>query len=657
MNYIIPTLMKLYMEEGKAASQAFSTLGFNNPQTKEHIIKLKLYDIYVKNEKFIKFLLEFNEITTFFLITLNNSKYTHNDEYTKEEKKEENNIINEGEDEYTLFKKDYFKYIDVKSNVVISSLPEFLILNIVNSCIFFRQAYPDLYFKDFDLLKNLVNFGLIYSSHINLIHNQYLRSQIFDILLYSFHLEEKEKNDNHLLMVHQKLLKDEYIKENLILSIMRVFIDAERLGTSNQFYERFNVRNKVLQLVNEVFKKNKEILIDNIINYANHYSDNATQMLTLLMGDVTYLIDEVIQRLIDIRNYQELKDNKELWDSKTQEQKTEEDNKFAENDRMLKAECRLLNHSLGFMTIICSCLQKYFIKEEKAERLADLMNYCLDEFTAKSSQLKIKNKNDYEFNPSYIMESIIKIFSYFVNYEEFLEYVVSDPRAYKYDNFTKAIKLKNENKVKVDMETSENFDNLVYNKLKKAEELVEQKKINYDDAPEEYLDPLTYDLMENPVILPSSHINIDRRTIEDYLLTNPSDPFNRNPLTKEELIPNDDLKKKIDEYKAKKLKEKQKKLNKKDDDIKIKTNETNNEEKKEENKNEEIKDEAIIEEKKEGNKDENNKEENKISQNKDENNAQEKNEENKIEENKDENNNEESKNEEIKDQNNTEESK
>ena len=661
MNYIIPTLMKLYMEEGKAASQAFSTLGFNNPQTKEHIIKLKLYDIYVKNEKFIKFLLEFNEITTFFLITLNNSKYTHNDEYTKEDKKEENNIINEGEDEYTLFKKDYFKYIDVKSNVVISSLPEFLILNIVNSCIFFRQAYPDLYFKDFDLLKNLVNFGLIYSSHINLIHNQYLRSQIFDILLYSFHLEEKEKNDNHLLMVHQKLLKDEYIKENLILSIMRVFIDAERLGTSNQFYERFNVRNKVLQLVNEVFKKNQEILIDNIINYANHYSDDATQMLTLLMGDVTYLIDEVIQRLIDIRNYQELKDNKELWDSKTQEQRTEEDNKFAENDRMLKAECRLLNHSLGFMTIICSCLQKYFIKEEKAERLADLMNYCLDEFTAKSSQLKIKNKNDYEFNPSYIMESIIKIFSYFVNYEEFLEFVVSDPRAYKYDNFTKAIKLKNENKVKVDLETSENFDNIVYNKLKKAEELVEQKKINYDDAPEEYLDPLTYGLMENPVILPSSHINIDRRTIEDYLLTNPSDPFNRNPLTKEELIPNDDLKKKIDEYKAKKLKEKQNKLNKKDDDIKIKTNETNNEEKKEENKNEEIKDEANIEEKKEGNKDENNneenKEENKISQNKDENNAQEKNEENKIEENKDENNNEESKNEEIKDQNNTEESK
>ena len=56
-------------------------------------------------------------------------------------------------------------------------------------------------------------------------------------------------------------------------------------------------------------------------------------------------------------------------------------------------------------------------------------------------------------------------------------------------------------------------------------------------------------------------MNIDRTNIDDYLLSNPTDPFNRNPLTKEELIPNVELKKKIDEYKNKKFKEKQK-LNK-----------------------------------------------------------------------------------------------
>ena len=148
MNYIIPALTKFYMEASKAASQAFSTLGLNNPQTKENIIKLKLFDIYVKNDKFVKYILEFNEITTFFLITLNNSKYAHNDEYSEIENNNEN-TINE-EEEYNTFKINYYKYMDAKSNIVISSLPEFLILNMVNSCVFFRQANRDLFFKDYD---------------------------------------------------------------------------------------------------------------------------------------------------------------------------------------------------------------------------------------------------------------------------------------------------------------------------------------------------------------------------------------------------------------------------------------------------------------------------------------------------------------------------
>ena len=606
MNYVLPTLMKSYMEANKAASQAFATMGFNNPKTREFIIRMKLFDIYVKNDKLIKNILEFNEITTLFIITLNNSKYVHDDEYKEEEKKDENpNRINI--DEFSEFKNDFYEYMDGTSNIIVSSLPECCILNIVNSCIFFRQSLPDIYFKDYDLLKNLTSFALIYSSRTDIIHNQYLRAQIFDILLYSFHLDDKEKNNNHILFIHQKLLKDSFIKDNLIFSIMRVFIDAERLGTSNQFYERFSVRNKVLELVNEVFKKNHDILIENILNYSDKHSDDANQMLTLLMGDVSYLSDETIQRLTDIKKYQELKDNKELWNSKTEEDKKREDDKFTENDRLLKSECRLLNHSLGFMTIICSCLQKYFIKEKKAERLATLLNYCLDEFTSKSSQLKIKNKKDYEFSPSYIMESLIKIYSYFDDYETFIEFIVSDESYYKYDNFIKAIKVKNDfNKVKVDTEVSEKFDDLVYNKLKKAEDFVKKNEIDYEDAPEEFIDPLIFTLMEDPVILPSSKNNIDRKTIEEYLLTNPTDPFTRQPLTKEELIPNEELKKRIDEYKLNKIKSLQNKNNEgKENSIDNKENK-DNEKTKEQDENDE-KEEKIenneINEKKENNQD------------------------------------------------------
>ena len=130
-----------------------------------------------------------------------------------------------------------------------------------------------------------------------------------------------------------------------------------------------------------------------------------------------------------------------------------------------------------------------------------------------------------------------------------------DERSYKYDNFLKAIKVKNYcKKVKVDPKISIKFDDLVYNKLEKSKEIVDKNTINYDDAPEEFLDPLLPTLMEDPVILPITHINIDRKTVEDCLLINPTDPFNRNPLNKEELIPNFELKKRIEEYKLMKLK-------------------------------------------------------------------------------------------------------
>ena len=51
--------------------------------------------------------------------------------------------------------------------------------------------------------------------------------------------------------------------------------------------------------------------------------------------------------------------------------------------------------------------------------------------------------------------------------------------------------------------------------------------------------------MDDPMILPTSHVNVDRKFIEEFLLINQIDPFNRNPLNKEELIPNVELKKKL----------------------------------------------------------------------------------------------------------------
>jgi len=89
--------------------------------------------------------------------------------------------------------------------------------------------------------------------------------------------------------------------------------------------------------------------------------------------------------------------------------------------------------------------------------------------------------------------------------------------------------------------------------LKQEKVKLDDEEEAYDDAPEEFYDPLLATLMEDPVELPSSKTIIDRKTIKQHLLNDAHDPFNRSPLTFDQVVPRPDLKEQIDDYKAEKM--------------------------------------------------------------------------------------------------------
>lgn len=76
------------------------------------------------------------------------------------------------------------------------------------------------------------------------------------------------------------------------------------------------------------------------------------------------------------------------------------------------------------------------------------------------------------------------------------------------------------------------------------------------DAPDEFLDPIMSTLMSDPVILPSSKVRVDRTTIARHLLSDQSDPFNRSPLTMDQVKTDEELKAKIIEWIREKKREK-----------------------------------------------------------------------------------------------------
>lgn len=68
------------------------------------------------------------------------------------------------------------------------------------------------------------------------------------------------------------------------------------------------------------------------------------------------------------------------------------------------------------------------------------------------------------------------------------------------------------------------------------------------DAPDEFLDPLMVTFMKDPVLLPTSDTIIDRSTITQHLLNDPTDPFNRKDLTIDMVVPATELKERMNKW-------------------------------------------------------------------------------------------------------------
>jgi hypothetical protein len=529
---------------------------FKNDLDLQNMIILEQFlMVYLRNKELHKGLLQFSEVSTFLIFSLNNKKYS---QYKFSNNPKEIN--------YKEFLDDFYDHIDFNDNFAISLLPQFIYQNLIYISQYVRRFKEESLIDYLYCTKALVYFSLIFSCQNNLIKNPHFRMEIFDIMIFFF-VNNDVKNKTKRINNIYKLLNEKFIKKTLMVSILRVFIDAERLGTSNQFYEKFSVRAKILMLIDHINKGYGHLFEENIKEYTEKYHEESKKMVNNLLNDLIYLNDECIENLKAIKKYEDLLNDKERYNKMSEENKKFEESRYKEKDRIVRAEIKLFNVSLKFLVSLCKIIQVFFIKNEFITNLSNFLNYSLNIFASPlGNELKLKNLSDYDFNPKFILGALLSVYSAFYDKTEFIKCVVKDERSYKYENFERAKNLV-ENSGKIIIETSD-FNNylLFFDKLKEEEKAIKEEEINFDDAPDEFCDSLTALLMTDPVKLPKSNVILDRKTIETHLLSDQTDPFNRSPLTKDMLIPCPELKAKIQEYINKKKQEKKQKNEKMDID-------------------------------------------------------------------------------------------
>ncbi|KAJ5339151.1 hypothetical protein N7452_005879 [Penicillium brevicompactum] len=441
---------------------------------------------------------------------------------------------------------------------IFQCLPEYFLDDIVSNFKFIMWCMPQIITATQG--DELVMLCITFLESSAYIKNPYLKAGLISIL---FRGTWKRPGGASGVLV-DLLNSMPFANEHLLHSVMKFYIEAEFTGAHTQFYDKFNIRYEIFQIIKCIWPNT--LYREKLSIQANQNLDFFVRFVNLLLNDVTYVLDESFGAFKTIHSTQtELNTIGNTMDDATRQQRQEH---LASAQRNAKSYMQLTNETVAMLKLFTEALADSFTMPEIVQRLADMLDYNLDAMVGtKSSSLRVENLQEYGFNPRALLSEIVDVYLNLTGKENFILAVARDGRSYKPANFDKAAEIIRKWSLK-SPEQLRRWAQL-QKKVVAAKEADDQAEEDLGEIPDDFLgraliiinseqllmnlDPLMYTLMEDPVILPGSRISIDRATIQAHLLSDPHDPFNRVPLKMEDVVADTELKAKIEAFKNEKL--------------------------------------------------------------------------------------------------------
>ena len=376
--------------------------------------------------------------------------------------------------------------------------------------------------------EELIALCITFLRNSEYIKNPYLKSSLVTIL---FRGTWSWRQGGRGILADQYNSLDFALK-NMLHSLMKFFIEAEFMGGHGQFFDKFNVRYEIFQIIKCIWPNT--LYRDKLLREAKVNLEFFVRFVNLLLNDVTFVLDESFTAFHTIYDLQE--ELKAAGTSLNEEQRGEKEEALESAKGRAKSYMQLTNETVDMLKLFTGALSDAFTTPEIVQRLADMLDYNLDAMVGpKSKSLKVDNLQEYNFNPGSLLSGIIDVYLNLAAKQNFILAVVRDGRSYKPKNFAQAASIMSTKVLKAPEEI-ERWNELVqkFAKMKQEDDDVEAE---LGEIPDEFLDPLMFTLMEDPVILPVSRTVMDRSTIRSHLLSDPHDPFNRVPLVIDDVLP------------------------------------------------------------------------------------------------------------------------
>ena len=388
---------------------------------------------------------------------------------------------------------------------------------------------------------DLVSFCTTFLLCTAYIKNPFLKAKLAEILFYNLWEYGAAKHGVLGDVINVQPLGLQY----LVPALMNFWVEAESTGSHTQFYDKFNIRAhlcKVFEVIWPTPAHKKRI----------HEESKKSQFITFInrmMNDVTYLLDDALEKLQELHGKQQLMDNPAEWQQLTGDQQQE----ATGHARGLEEQVGwMLQYGHQFLDMLIKFPEETkdaFMEPEIVDRLAAMLDFNLDLLVGpRCQELKVKEPKKVGFNPRHLLQQILSVYLNLAARKEFVKAIAKDGRSYSREIFSKAASIAGRHMLKSPAEI-EVLGSLVSN-VEETRQLEQEEDEDLGEIPDEFTDPLMATLMTDPVRLPSSKAVMDRSTIKAHLLSDSSDPFNRQPLKIDDVVPVDDLREQIEAFVA-----------------------------------------------------------------------------------------------------------
>ncbi|KAJ4815398.1 Ubiquitin conjugation factor E4 A [Rhynchospora pubera] len=391
-------------------------------------------------------------------------------------------------------------------------------------------------------LDDFLNFIIMFMASPSYIKNPYLRAKMVEVLNCWIPHRSGFSATASLFEGHQLSL--DYLVKNLL----KLYVDIGFSSSNTQFFDRFNIRHNIAELLEYLWEVPSH---KNALRQIAKEEEKGVYLnfLNFLINDSIYLLDESLNKILELKQIEAEMANTAEWERRPVQEREERTRTFHSSENIARYEMKLANEDVGMLSFTAEQIPAPFLLPEMVDRVASMLNYFLFQLAGpQRKSLTVKDPEKYEFRPKQLLKQIAEIYVHIARGDKegvFAEAISKDGRSYNEQLFATAVNILW--KIGADARVIEEFIQLGA-KAKAAASQAMDTEAALGEIPDEFLDPIQYTLMKDPVILPSSKVSVDRAVIQRHLLSDNTDPFNRSHLTQDMLIPNTELKLRIEEF-------------------------------------------------------------------------------------------------------------